>query len=140
VTTVGIDYGKRRIGIAVSDSGVIATAHSTLSSDGSASAAVENIARLGGELGADRYVIGIPRTLRHDSARTEERFRLLAEALRQRTSREVVLWDEALTSVEAEASLRQRGHSAKEIRARVDMEAARIILQSYLDEHGRRAS
>src|SRR5437764_13083999 len=87
---IGIDFGARRIGIAVSDSGEIATPHSVMRNEGDV---VEKLAVLARELGADTIVFGIPR----GSARYAE----LAERLRQKTCKPVVLWDEALTTVEA---------------------------------------
>jgi putative Holliday junction resolvase len=140
VAILGIDYGSKRIGIALSNSGIIASPHSTLRNSGPFESAVDPIVALGISLDVDVYVVGIPRSLRHDAARTEERFQRVAELIRQKSGKEVVLWDEALTSVEAESALRERGRSRSEIRQEVDVEAACIILQSWLDEHGRRAS
>lgn len=137
---LGIDFGSRRIGIAVSESGVLATPHSVIESGGDVAAALDLIEAIGRELEVETYVVGIPRTLRRDAKHTEAKFRNFAEALRQKTCKPVVLHDEALTSVEAEERLRALRKSRSEIRKRVDMEAAAIILQSWLDEQrGRRS-
>src|SRR5438128_2296387 len=90
VTFVGIDLGARRIGIATSDSGSLATPHSVLRNEGDV---VSKVAALGAQLDAAMYVVGI--------ARGAQQFRDFADALRQKTCKEVVLWDEALTTVEA---------------------------------------
>lgn len=124
---MAIDYGARRIGIAVSDSGIIATPHSILINEGDVVAKLSNLAR---ELDAETIVLGVPRRAR--SSDGEERFRRLADALRQTTCKEVVLWDEALSTVEANDHLRATGRSRREAQRDIDMHAAAVILQSYL--------
>ncbi len=124
---LGIDYGGRRIGVAVSESGVLASPHSVIANEGDVIAELD---RLGRELGAETFVVGIPRRARTTDG--EAKFRRFAEELRQRTCKTVVLWDETLTSVEAEERLRESGRRGKD---KLDMYAAAVILQSYLD-HG----
>lgn len=128
---VAIDLGARRIGIAVSDSGVLATPHSVMRNEGDV---VAKLAHLGDELGAERYVVGIPRRA-HASA-AEEKFREFAERLRQKTCKPVVLWDESLSTVEASERLRAAGRNRREAQKDIDMHAAAVILQNYLDAGG----
>jgi putative Holliday junction resolvase len=135
MSIIGIDFGARRIGVAVSDSGVVATPHSVIRNEGDA---IEKIARAGAELEAEMYVVGIAR--RAKSSAGEERFRTFAEALRQRTCKPVVLWDEALSTVEASEKLRAAGRSRRDAEREIDMHAAAVILQSYLDARARRTS
>jgi putative Holliday junction resolvase len=131
---MAIDLGARRIGIAVSDSGVLASPHSVMRNEGDV---VEKLARLAGELGAEELVVGIPRRT-HASA-SEEKFRDFAEELRQRTCKPVVLWDESLSTVEAMEQLRAAGRNRREAQKDIDMHAAAVILQSYLDDASRRS-
>ena len=135
MSIVAIDYGARRIGIAVSESGVLATPHSVLPNDGDA---LEKIAAIGRELDAELFVVGIAR--RATGTAGEERFRDFAERLRQKTCRKVVLWDEALTTVEASERLRAAGRKRRDAERTIDMHAAAVILQSYLDERAGRLS
>lgn len=135
MSIVGIDFGARRVGVAVSDSGIVATPHSVVRNEGDV---VEKIARLGGELDAELYVVGIAR--RAKSGAGEERFHNFADSLRQRTCKVVVLWDEALTTVEASETLRAAGRSRRDAEREIDMHAAAVILQSYLDARARRTS
>jgi putative Holliday junction resolvase len=132
VAILGIDYGGRRIGIAVSESGVLASPHSVIANEGDVLERIETIAR---ELDADTLVVGVPRRTRSKDG--EAKFHRFAEELRQRTCKTVVLWDETLTSVEAAERLRQSGHRAKN---NLDMYAAAVILQSYLDHRSGRPS
>ena len=129
---MAIDYGGRRIGIAVSDSGVMATPHSVLRNEGDI---VEKLAALARELAAETILVGIPRRT-HASA-AERKFLDLAAGLRQKTCKEVVLWDEALTTSEAAVQLRDAGRKRREAQREIDMHAAAVILQSYLDAQAR---
>lgn len=135
---VAVDFGTKRIGIAVSESLVLASPWGIVDNPGDDAAAVAEIARVIDEIGADRIILGIPRGgRRYADPGTEERYAALASALRQRTCKEVVLWDESYSTTEA-ASLR-RDRAAKYARRRrpIDDEAATVILQAYLDATGR---
>jgi putative Holliday junction resolvase len=129
---LGIDLGARRIGIAVSDSGVVATPHSVMRNEGDV---VEKLSHLATELDAGLVVVGIPRRT-HASA-NDRKYRDFADALRQKTCKPVVLWDESLSTVEAAERLRASGRSRREAQKDIDMHAAAVILQSYLDEQAR---
>lgn len=135
MSVIAIDYGGRRIGIAVSDSGVVATPHSVVRNEGDV---VDKLARLAKELDADTIVVGLPRRA-HASA-SERKFRDLAERLRQTTCKDVVLWDETLSTAVAAAQLRERGVGRREAQRDIDMHAATVILQSYLDAQAGRPS
>jgi putative holliday junction resolvase len=135
---MAIDLGSRRIGIAVSDSGVLATPHSVMRNEGDV---VAKLAALARELDADEFVVGIPRRT-HASAHAianDDKYRDFAEELRQRTCKPVVLWDEALSTVEAMERLRATGKNRREAQKDIDMHAAAVILQSYLDDLARRS-
>jgi putative holliday junction resolvase len=141
VRAVGIDFGGRRIGIAVSDaSRVLARPLETLErapggDDARAVAIVLTaIARL--EQDGDpveTIVVGLPRRLDgspNDQTPLVERF---VAALRAATPRVVVVQDERLTSHEAEARLSHRERDWRKRKARLDAAAAAVILQDYLD-------
>lgn len=133
-TIIGIDLGARRIGIAVSDSGVMASPHSVLRNEGDV---IEKLVNLGQELDARSFVVGLPR--RQHAAASERKFRDFAEALRQRSCKPVVLWDESLSTVEAAEALRASGKDRRQAQKEIDMHAAAVILQSYLDDAARRS-
>ena len=130
---IGIDYGGKRIGIAVSDSGVLASPHSVIANQGDV---LGRLDALGRELAADFFVVGVPRRAR--SSDGEARYRRFAEELRQRTCKPVVLWDETLTSVEAEERLRESGRKRSRSKDDLDKYAAAVMLQSYLDDRAGR--
>jgi len=134
VAIVGIDYGAKRIGIAISDSGVLATPHSVLPNEGDV---IGKIDALGRELEAETFVVGVAR---RGGGPGEQRFHDFADRLRQRTCKRVVLWDEALSTVEASERLRAAGRKRRDAERSIDMHAAAVILQSYLDDLAGRRS
>jgi putative holliday junction resolvase len=135
MSIIAIDYGGRRIGVAVSDSGTIATPHSVVKNEGEI---IDKLARIASELDAQTIVVGIARRANSESG--EQKFRDFAERLRQKTCKPVVLWDEALSTTEAARQLRESGTKRRDAQREIDMHAAAVILQSYLDAEARRAS
>jgi putative Holliday junction resolvase len=143
VRFLGVDFGLRRIGLAVSDaSGVLARPLKTLERSPGASdaAAVDAVLRAISDLIAsgdpvDGVVVGLPRRLDgspNDQTALVERF---AEQLRSASTLPVHLQDERLTSHEAESRLAVRERDWRRRKARLDAAAAAIILQDYLDAH-----
>ena len=135
MSIIAIDYGGRRIGVVVSDSGAIARPHSVVKNEGDV---IERLAGLAKDLEAETIVLGVPR--RPNSSGGEQKFRDFAEQLRQKTCKVVVLWDEALTTAEASRQLRDHGMKRREAQQEIDMHAAAVILQSWLDDAARRTS
>jgi putative pre-16S rRNA nuclease len=135
MSIIAIDYGARRIGVAVSDTGTYARPHSVVKNEGEVIAKLASLVR---ELNAETIVVGVPRRPHSDNG--EQRFRAFAESLRQKTCKAVVLWDEALSTTDAARHLRETGTKRREAQREIDMHAAAVILQSYLDDLARRAS
>ena len=137
---LGIDYGERRIGLALSDrSRTLARPLRTLRATGSlaerAAAVVAEAQTVAAEAdGLSVVVVGVPRSL--DGLPHEQTTRVLAfvDLLRGAVDVPVALQDERLTSVEAEARLALRERSWRKRKSRLDAAAAAIILQDYLDE------
>lgn len=132
---MAIDYGGKRIGIAVSESGLLATPHSVILNEGDI---VSRLASLAEQLGAETVIVGLPRRARTTAG--EQKFRDLAERLRQQTCKPVVLWDETLSTVEAAERLRNGRRRRSKGMDDIDMYAAAVILQSYLDANQGRQS
>lgn len=132
---IAFDYGGRRIGVAVSESGVLAKPHSVVRNEGEI---IGKLAAIASELQAETIVVGVP--LRPHGDTGEQKFRDFAERLRQKTCKPVVLWDEAHSTVDASRQLRENGTRRRDAQREIDMHAAAVILQSYLDDLARRAS
>ena len=130
---LALDLGKRRIGVAVSDElGVTAQGMDTLQCVNKRTdlAAIARIAR---EKSAGIILIGNPLNMSGEAGAQAEWVHEYAGRIRQYTGLEVKLWDERLTSAEANRSLREGGMSFDRKTGTVDRMAAVILLQSYLD-------
>ena len=129
---LAVDWGERRIGLAVSDpQGIIATGLSTLVVRGP-SDALARVAATAAEREAERIVVGLPLLMsgeRGESAQSAQRF---ADALAARTGLPVETYDERLTSALSERRLREVGTRRGRSRSRVDQGAAVALLESYL--------
>lgn len=129
---LAVDWGERRIGLAVSDDlGILATGLPTLEIRGEAEA-VARVADTIRTVEADSVVVGLPLTLkgeRGEAARAVERF---ADALRRETPVDVSLFDERLTSAMAERRIRERGEKSRGRKTRVDQGAAVALLEGWL--------
>jgi len=129
---LAVDWGERRIGLAVSDElGVLATGLPTLEIRGEAEA-VARVADTIRTVEADSVVVGLPLTLkgeRGEAARAAERF---ADALRRETPVVVSLYDERLTSALAERRMHERGEKSRGRKGRVDQGAAMALLEGWL--------
>jgi putative Holliday junction resolvase len=137
---LGIDYGARRIGLALSDAtGTLASPWRLVerpsSEEDTLRAIADTVANLQSEDdGLDAVVVGWPRRL--DGTPTEQtpRVEAFARALEARTGLRVVLQDERLSSHEAEERLVERGERSWRARKKkLDAAAAAIVLQDFLD-------
>jgi putative pre-16S rRNA nuclease len=130
---LGIDFGERRIGLAISDpEGRLAVPLTTLAraSDRAAAARIAEIAR---REEVERLVVGEPRGLDGAAGEAALRARSFAERLARATGLVCELIDEALTSVEAERRLTEAGVDVRRKPEAVDALAAQILLQEALD-------
>jgi putative Holliday junction resolvase len=143
VRALGIDYGERRIGLALSDAtGLLASPWKQMTNDANVGAAARRLAAEvraleAQEDGLHAVVIGLPRRLDGSPNDQTERVRKLAALLATEVSIPITLQDERLTSHEADELLAQRGHDWRRRKQQVDAMAAALILQDYLDHQPR---
>ena len=131
---LAIDWGERRVGIALSDeTRIIASPHSVIKRAGSLDRVLEEISGLVEEHEVTQVIFGMP--LRMDGTRGPEAEGALevAEKLRAKITVPVDMWDERLSTVEAERALIGGDVSRKKRKGLIDRVAASIFLQSYLD-------
>jgi putative Holliday junction resolvase len=130
---LAIDFGMRRIGVAVSDAlGITAQGLPTLQRT-RLEDDLQKIQELTEEYSTERVIVGNP--LGHGGGQTtmSRHAGEFAAKLRQRVKCPVDLWDERLTTVEANRTLRQTGLSLAKRQRAVDRVAATLLLQSFLD-------
>ncbi len=130
---LGLDLGRARIGIALADD-ILRTAR-----------ALETIRRtterrdlaairqIGEEYEVTRAVLGLPLNMDGTEGASARLSRVFAPKLEAALGVPVELFDERLSTFEAERRLREQGLSARELRDTVDAEAAAVILQGWLD-------
>ena len=136
---LGIDLGRKRIGVAVSDrSGTIASPLTVMARGRSQREDHTAIAALVREEEATMVVVGLPLNMDGTEGASARSARLEVERMATVVGVPVVLHDERRTTVQADRVLMERHVGARERRSEVDKVAAAFILQSWLD--GRRAS
>ena len=130
---LAIDYGTRRIGLAVSDAlGITAQGIETLERTNLAEA-LHHIQKLVEEYSAELVLVGNPLSHRGTDTTMSGHVASFAEKLQRRLNCPVELVDERLTSAEANRVLRETGASLEKRRRVRDRMAATLLLQSYLD-------
>lgn len=138
MTTLAVDLGERRIGIAISDSLGVAARPLTRVEHVSLAGDAARVAELAARYSAARIVVGLPLNLDGSAGPAARRARRFASALRKQTAAEVVCWSETLTTVEAQERVRGLGKTAqRQHQENLDRVAAAVILQDYLDAQRR---
>lgn len=133
---LGLDYGSRTVGVAVSDPLLItAQGIETIErkEENKLRRTLARIEELCVEYEIEKIVLGLPKNMNNtlgDRAQISEEFR---EMLERRTGLPVVMWDERLTTVSAERVLMENGVRREDRKKYIDKIAAVFILQSYLD-------
>jgi putative Holliday junction resolvase len=129
---LGVDWGERRIGLAVSDpSGTIASGLETVSVR-SAEDAVERVTQVAVAEGVERVVVGLPLLMSGARGSAAEAAQSFADALARRSGLPVATYDERLTSALSARRLKETGVRTGHARKKVDQGAAVALLESYL--------
>jgi putative holliday junction resolvase len=134
---LGLDVGSKRIGIAVSDPlGITAQGLETLQRRNKKHdfTALEKIVR---DYGIQEIVVGLPLRMTGSAGIQSEKMQIFAEEIRRRFYLPVHLWDERLTSAEANRLLRETDLSIEKRAKAVDRMAAVLILQGWLEANRR---
>jgi len=130
---LGLDVGTKRIGVAISDElGWTAQGIKTLHrSDGESDLGkIRDITR---EYGVEKIVVGLPKNMNGSLGPQAEMALGFVQELREILDLPIITWDERLSTVEATKMLTRADLSRKKRKGKVDMTAAILILQSYLD-------
>jgi putative Holliday junction resolvase len=128
---LGIDFGRSRIGVAISDE-LRMLAH-PLETIPAGKKAARRIAEIVRERKIDNVVVGLPRNMDGTFGPAAEEVQKFVKELRALVPCNVTTWDERLTTVAAQRTLREGGKKTRDTRGYVDQVAAQMILQGYLD-------
>ena len=135
---LGLDYGSKTVGVAVSDPLHITAQGVEIirrEKENHLRKTLARIEELISEYDVGLIVLGYPLNMDDSRGARAEASEALADSLTCRTGLEVILWDERLTTVEADEIMSEARIRREDRKQYVDKIAATIILQSYLDEH-----
>lgn len=133
---MGLDYGTKTVGVAVSDPlGITAQAVETIErkAENKLRQTLARIEALVKEYEVEKFVLGLPKHMNNDIGERAEKSMEFGEMLHRRTGIEVIMWDERLTTASAERTLIEAGVRRENRKQVIDQIAAVFILQSYLD-------
>lgn len=137
---MGLDFGSKTVGVAISDP-LFLTAQGIeivrRKAPGKLRQTLARINELKEEYEVGKIVLGFPRNMNNTEGERCEKTLEFKEMLEKRTGLEVVLWDERLTTVEADRTMMQVGIRRENRKEYVDELAAIFILQGYLDYQSR---
>ena len=139
---LGLDFGSKTVGVAVSDPlGITAQPVEIVrrKSESKLRQTLARIEELAKEYRAESFVLGLPKNMNNTIGDRAEKSLEFAEMLKRRTGLPVVMWDERLTTVAANRTLMESGVRRENRKEHIDQIAAVFILQGYLDgEYSRR--
>ena len=133
---MGLDYGSKTVGVAVSDPlGLTAQGIETIErkEENKLRRTCARIEALIREYEVEKIVLGFPKHMNNDIGERAEKTLEFRDMLTRRTGLEVIMWDERLTTVEAERTLIESSVRREDRKKYIDKIAAVFILQGYLD-------
>ncbi len=133
---MGLDYGSKTVGVAMSDPlGLTAQGLETIwrKEENKLRKTCARIEELVKEYGVECIVLGLPKHMNNDIGDRAEKSLEFGEMLKRRTGLEVIMWDERLTTAEAERTLMESNVRREDRKQYIDKIAAVFILQGYLD-------
>lgn len=130
---LGIDYGDRRTGIAISDRSGLLAGNPQVIDERDYEKLLDKLCALVAQEKIEQLVLGYPKNMDGTIGERAARCEVMADDLRARTGCSVKLWDERRTTVQAHAILHSNGQKQKKHKKTVDAVAAMLILQGYLD-------
>ena len=133
---MGLDYGTKTVGVAISDAlGLTAQGIETIQrkDENKLRRTLARIEELVSEYEVEKIVLGFPKHMNNDIGERAEKSLEFRDMLARRTGLEVIMWDERLTTVEAERTLIESNVRRENRKKYIDKIAAIFILQGYLD-------
>lgn len=130
---MGIDYGDRRIGVAVTDLlGITSQGVATVQNRGKEKVKAE-FEKLLKEYNPEKIVLGLPKNMDGTLGFRADATYEFAEILKELTDKEIIFWDERLTTVSAAHILNETNTRGKERKKVIDTVSACIILENYMN-------
>ena len=133
---MGLDYGSKTVGVAISDELLLTAQGKEIirrKEENKLRKTLARIEELIQEYNVERIVLGLPLNMDQTPSERSQLCLEFKDKIERRTGISVIMWDERLTTVEADEIMDEAGIRGRERKEYVDMIAAQIILQDYLD-------
>ena len=133
---MGLDYGSKTVGVAISDELLLTAQGREIirrKEENKLRRTLARIEELIVEYGVTKIVLGLPLNMDQTPSERSQLCLEFKDKIERRTGIPVVMWDERLTTVEADEIMDEAGIRGRDRKEYVDMIAAQIILQDYLD-------
>ena len=133
---MGLDYGSKTVGVAISDELLLTAQGKEIirrKEENKLRKTLARIEELIVEYGVEKIVLGLPVNMDMTPSVRSELCLEFKDKIERRTNIPVIMWDERLTTVEADEIMDELGIRGRERKEYVDMIAAQIILQDYLN-------
>ncbi len=137
---LALDYGRRRVGIAYSDPLGLTAQPSGVLDGRNLDLLIKEICGLIAEMHVEKVIVGYPLNMNGQRGQSASRVSRFADRLFSETEIPVELWDERLTSVQAQKIIHQMGKKTGQNKDKIDTLSAVLILQNYLDHHRLKAN
>ena len=136
---IGLDYGSKTVGVAVSDPGERVASPVCVLPAAEVASGAKSFRRLLEDWEPELLLCGLPLTLAGEEGPQAARVRKVSSQVSAVTGLPVAFADERLSSAAAKRSLREKGYDERAMRGKVDMIAASLFLQAWLDERAAQA-
>ena len=133
---MGLDYGSKTVGVAISDELLLTAQGREIirrKEENKLRRTLARIEELIVEYGVTKIVLGLPLNMDQTPSERSQLCLEFKDRIERRTGIPVIMWDERLTTVEADEIMDEAGIKGRDRKEYVDMIAAQIILQDYLD-------
>lgn len=133
---MGLDYGSKTVGVAISDELLLTAQGREIirrKEENKLRRTLARIEELIQEYGVEKIVLGLPLNMDQTPSERSQLCLEFKDKIERRTGIPVIMWDERLTTVEADEIMDEAGIKGRDRKEYVDMIAAQIILQDYLD-------
>ena len=130
---ISLDVGEKRIGFAISDTGLSVALGLFVYERKNLDEDIEEIKRLIEKYDVEEIVVGIPVDISGRIGKNGKKVTEFAEEVGKRTGKKIVLWDERFSTNEAHRIMDLKAINHKKRKKYIDIMAAQIILQGYLD-------
>lgn len=130
---LGLDIGTKRIGCAISESGVIAREYKTIAVTDT-NQAIKDIISICQKENIEKIVVGLPQNMDDTESDFTKEVKDFVQKMKVRIKIPIVFEDERLTSKEAERLLKENKIKKEELKKRIDQFSAKLILEQYLEK------